>query len=290
MYDRPGLINRIAGFAAIILSFTAVIMLIALGAGSESNGYLGGLNWIDYIFNWHPIFMVFGLIFCSITAILSYRLIPMSKARTKIMHGIFHTGAVICLSLGLYAVAVGNDYRNRNTDDAIYPNLFSLHSFLGLAALILYSFNYIMGIGNYLMPVSVTPLSVRRRYMPTHVFIGSFAFFAAVFAALCGLQELFTEYDCAPNVTQEDSNTSKEYLTLSDGCRLMNCTGLVLFAAAFCAALAFWENHAHLSRQQSMNSEFKDDLLSNDYSARGTGNNNGSSVRSSEIGLASRDP
>lgn len=247
LYQRPGLINRIAGFLAITLALTSVIMLIVLALGNESKGYLGGLNWTVYTFNWHPIMMVSGLVFCSITAILSYRLVPIPKAWTKLIHGFLHSCGIVCLSIGLSAIFISNNYRNKNITDVYYPDLFSLHSFVGIGALILYGGNYVLGFFHYVMPM---PLHFKERYMPTHVFIGSFAFFAAIMAALTGLMELATEYNCQPTQDTADLDTSKQYLTMNSGCRLMNSTALVLFATAFCAALAIWENHAHNTRME----------------------------------------
>jgi hypothetical protein len=250
LYNRPGIINKIAGFVAIVLALSAVIMLCVLfGRTDESQGYLGGFNWIENTFNYHPVMMVAGLVFCCLTAILSYRLVPMSKRFTKAMHVCFHSCAVICLSIGLSAVFIGNDYQNRNQDDKLYANLFSLHSFVGLAALILYGSNYLLGFCHYLMPM---PMDYRVRYMPSHVFAGSFALFAAIFAGISGLQELFTEYGCAPQVQSEDLDTTKVYNTMNAGCQLMNSTGLVLLATAFFSALALWENHAVSARQGTL--------------------------------------
>ncbi len=44
----------------------------------HSNGYLGGLNWSDKIFNCHVVCMI-GFIVCFSYAILSFRLLPLGK-------------------------------------------------------------------------------------------------------------------------------------------------------------------------------------------------------------------
>ena len=68
------------------------------------NSYLGGVNTNELLFNWHPILMVSGLIFCSLTAMLSYRILPCKKTSVKLAHAFFHTASIVCAILGVSAV------------------------------------------------------------------------------------------------------------------------------------------------------------------------------------------
>ena len=66
--------------------------------------YLGGVNTNELLFNWHPILMVSGLIFSSITAILAYRFLPLEKTTVKYIHAFFHSASIVCVVLGVSAV------------------------------------------------------------------------------------------------------------------------------------------------------------------------------------------
>eukprot|EP01036_Dinobryon_divergens_P039032 gene39032-51347_t len=71
----------------------------------DDESFLGGLNTNDLLFNWHPVLMVTGLIFCSITALVSFKVIPMDHDTKKYVHAsLLHTVAVICMVLGITAV------------------------------------------------------------------------------------------------------------------------------------------------------------------------------------------
>lgn len=72
--------------------------------------YLGGLNTNELLFNWHPILMVTGLIFCSISSLVSFRILPFAKPVKKYFHAILHSLAVICIILGVTAVFQGEIY------------------------------------------------------------------------------------------------------------------------------------------------------------------------------------
>ena len=243
--------QKIAGLLAIICSIVAIILTTIFAHGSSiSDNYLGGLNWNEFIFNWHPVLMVTGMLFCSLTAILSYRIFPMTKLVTKTMHVVLHSAAVICVCTGLAAVVIGNNYPSKNVDGVYYSNLCSLHSFIGLGALILYFQNYVFGFLHYIAPMA---LSLRKAYMPSHVFLGSFALFCSFAAALTGIMELTTEDKCGYNVTSPDYNPAKHYHELTGGCLTMNGAGVMILLTAFFAAFALWDNHTTTASATGVN-------------------------------------
>lgn len=99
-----------------------------------ANDHLGGLGWdIGRVFNWHPVLMVTGFIFCFVEAALAYRTFALGKATNKLIHLAWQTIGVICISVALKAVF-------RSHDDKVPPlaNLYSLHSWLGIAVVTLY--------------------------------------------------------------------------------------------------------------------------------------------------------
>lgn len=99
-----------------------------------ANNYLGGLGWdIGRIFNWHPVLMVTGLIFCLVEAALAYRTFALGKQNNKLFHLTWQTMGVICVSVGLKAV-----FRFHNESVPPLVNLTSVHTWLGIAVVTLY--------------------------------------------------------------------------------------------------------------------------------------------------------
>ncbi|XP_029981524.1 plasma membrane ascorbate-dependent reductase CYBRD1 [Sphaeramia orbicularis] len=144
-----------------------------------------GLAWDGGLaeFNWHPVLIVTGFILLQGIAIIVYRL-PWTWNCSKLMMKFIHAGlnimAFICAVIAMVAVF---DFHNA----AKIPNMYSLHSWLGLTAVILYWLQIILGVGMYLIPI--TPISWRAAFMPLHVYSGLLLFASVIGVALMGITE-----------------------------------------------------------------------------------------------------
>lgn len=67
------------------------------------------------------------------------------------------------------------------------PNMYTLHSWVGMAAVVLFGLQYLFGFVSYLFPG--VRESLRATYMPVHVFFGVLGFVLAIAASLLGLLE-----------------------------------------------------------------------------------------------------
>lgn len=147
--------------------------------------YKEGLAWDGGLaeFNWHPVLIVSGFIFLQGVAIIVYRL-PwtwhISKLTMKFIHAGLNTLAFIFAVISMVAVF---DFHN----GAKIPNMYSLHSWLGLMAVILYCLQLVLGVGMYLIPI--TPVSWRAAFMPLHVYGGLLLFASVIAVALMGITE-----------------------------------------------------------------------------------------------------
>ncbi|KAL6100810.1 cybrd1 [Pungitius sinensis] len=134
-------------------------------------------------FNWHPVLVVSGFIFLQGLAIVVYR-IPwtwrFSKLTMKFVHAGLHLLAFIFAAIAMAAVF---DFHNA----AGIPNMYSLHSWLGLVALTLFCLQFVLGVGIYLIPV--TPAFWRAAFMPLHVYSGLLLFGSVIAVALMGITE-----------------------------------------------------------------------------------------------------
>lgn len=101
--------RRCAALLAAISSLITVGITTQYASNTDaSQTYLGGLDWHRLIFNYHPVFMVSGLLVCFVHAILAFTFLPFfSKPTKKIIHGILHGGACLFVVLGLTCVIVG---------------------------------------------------------------------------------------------------------------------------------------------------------------------------------------
>lgn len=90
---------------------------------------LAGFSWTkgdSQVFNWHPLMMTTGFIFCSSQAALVYITSPYSHEINKRIHLSLHLIAFICTIIGLVAVFRFHFEHN-------ITNFYSLHSWLGIS-------------------------------------------------------------------------------------------------------------------------------------------------------------
>ncbi|XP_054643586.1 plasma membrane ascorbate-dependent reductase CYBRD1 [Dunckerocampus dactyliophorus] len=134
-------------------------------------------------FNWHPVLIVCGFIVLQGLAIIVYRL-PWSWQYSKLTMKFIHAGLnLVAFIFAVVSMVAVFDYHNA----AKIPNMYSLHSWLGLTAVILYGVQLVLGFGMYLIPV--TPVSWRAAFMPVHVYSGLLLFASIIAVALMGITE-----------------------------------------------------------------------------------------------------
>ncbi|XP_030642925.1 plasma membrane ascorbate-dependent reductase CYBRD1 [Chanos chanos] len=144
-----------------------------------------GLEWDGGLaeFNWHPLLIVIGFIFLQGIAIVVYRL-PWTWRCSKLMMKFIHAGLnLLAFLLAVISLVAVFDFHNAKK----IPNMYSLHSWVGLAAVILYSLQLVLGLLVYLVPI--TPVYVRAALMPLHVYSGLVIFVSVIAAALMGITE-----------------------------------------------------------------------------------------------------
>lgn len=142
----------------------------------------------DRLFNWHPVLMILAFGIFMSEAVLAYKVplsASLSRPQRKKVHWISHSLAAVCAVLGLTAA-----WRSHTLKDPPIPNLYSPHSFLGLAVLLLGLAQFVVGFGSYLWPT--TSLEQRQALGPYHRFWGLAVYAAGMAAAATGLQEKAT--------------------------------------------------------------------------------------------------
>ncbi|KAG8505694.1 Cytochrome b ascorbate-dependent protein 3, partial [Galemys pyrenaicus] len=175
----------------------------------------GGFAWDGtvFMFNWHPVLMVAGMVVLYGAASLVYRL-PQSwvgpKLPWKLLHAALHLAAFTLTVLGLFAVFQFHQHGN-------IANLYSLHSWLGITAVFLFACQWLLGFGVFLLPWA--PTWLRSILKPIHVFFGAAILSLAVAAVISGINEkLFFSL----------KNATRPYSSLPSEAVFANSTGMLV--------------------------------------------------------------
>lgn len=123
----------------------------------------------EQLFNWHPLLLTLAFPILMAEAVLAYKapLIKVAdRAQSKAWHLLLHTCALACTVLGVVAAFKSHTLKR----PAPMANLFSSHSYLGLAVLCLLGLQYFAGFAAYVFPR--LPLAQRRALGPLHSYLG----------------------------------------------------------------------------------------------------------------------
>ncbi|XP_057736544.1 transmembrane ascorbate ferrireductase 1 [Arachis stenosperma] len=165
-----------------VLGLVAIILVLVWNIH-----FRGGLAWDadnkNLIFNLHPVLMILGLIFLGGEAIISYKSLPLKKEVKKVIHLTLHA---IALALGIFGICAA--FKNHN--ESGIANLYSLHSWLGIAVISLYVIQWLYGFVIFFFPGG-TP-AIRRESLPWHVLFGLFVYVLAIGTASLGFLEKLT--------------------------------------------------------------------------------------------------
>ncbi|KAL2347820.1 hypothetical protein Fmac_001820 [Flemingia macrophylla] len=199
-------------FAHLLLIAITTLVLVWLLHFREGVAFFKSSNPIK-IFNLHPLLMVIGFILVGGEAIMAYKSVPGKKRSLKVVHLVLHLIALVAGVLGIVAVFL---YKNK----VGLPDMYTLHSWLGMSAICLFGSQYILGFFAYFFPGAEK--STRGRLLPWHRFMGMVIFLLAVATAETGLVQYFEAVG----------------LFRSQEALILNFTGLLLFLFAVFVSLS----------------------------------------------------
>lgn len=169
-------------FGAHVLALAAAIMVLVWCIH-----FRGGLAWEaddkNLIFNIHPVLMLIGFIILGGEAIMSYKSFPLEKQVKKVIHLVLHAIALILGIIGIYTA-----FKNHN--ESGFPNMYSLHSWIGIGVITLYGIQWVYGFVVFFFPGGSA--EIRRDSLPWHVLFGMFVYVMAVGNACLGFLEKLT--------------------------------------------------------------------------------------------------
>jgi hypothetical protein len=123
-------------------------------------------------------------------------------------------------------------FRSHNVERYGYKaNLYSLHSWIGIGAVLLFGQNYVLGAMHFM--TEKIPMEMKKVYMPYHVFLGEIAYMACFAAVETGIMQKATFMKCGYSVTEPDYNPAENYTEIPSGCRLGNGIGVIVVPMVF---------------------------------------------------------
>lgn len=145
----------------------------------------GGFAWDGSAlqFNWHPVLMVTGLVVLYGNGAVLYR-IPLTWGQNKLPWKLLHASLMlVALVLSIVGLCAVFDFHNAKN----IPNVYSLHSWIGIAATALFAIQWVAGMAVFLLPCS--PVSLRVLLKPVHVWMGGTILWLSIAACISGINE-----------------------------------------------------------------------------------------------------
>ncbi|XP_026176420.1 lysosomal membrane ascorbate-dependent ferrireductase CYB561A3 isoform X2 [Mastacembelus armatus] len=223
---------------SIMLFYICYLLCLSLGLACVvcvcvwSRQWRGGFAWDGSAlqFNWHPVLMVTGLVVVYGIGAVLYR-VPLTWGQNKLPWKLLHAALMlIALVLSIVGLLAVFDFHNTNHT----PNLYSLHSWIGIAATALFAIQWVVGVAGFLLPCS--PTSLRKLLKPVHVWMGGSILLLSIIACISGINEkLFF-------VLKGTANGTQPYAKLPPEALLGNSLGVLIVAFGL-VVLKILSNH-----------------------------------------------
>merc|ERR1711973_23246 len=214
VHNRPLLLGSylLVSLIGVTLVITTIVWTAVFKGGVSFTRTEQGIS-----FNWHPILMTLSLIFLYGNGALIYRVIPPRNDAHKLKLKLAHAGIMI-VAFALMVIGLQAAFDSHNKANPPKPNMYTLHSWIGLLAALLFGCQWALGFAAFLFP-KFSP-EIRALILPFHQYFGSAILALAVAAACMGHLEKMIWSNMAGYVAKDAE------------AQIVNTTGLflVLFA------------------------------------------------------------
>merc|ERR1712045_76994 len=180
VFNRP--LFQTASLTVSLIGLTLVITTLAW-VGQFKGGVSFSQTEKGIDFNWHPILMTVSLIFLYGNGALIYRVIPPRNESHKLKLKLGHAG-IMLLAFILMVIGLQAAFDRHNLAQPPKPNMYTLHSWVGLLAALLFGCQWALGFSAFLFP-KFSP-ELRGLLLPFHQYFGSAILVLAAAAALMG--------------------------------------------------------------------------------------------------------
>ena len=151
-----------------------------------------------HYFNWHPLLMTIGFILCYMEGAIVFRVLPLSwgKAR-KWIHGISMTVATGCGVAGTVCIFKYKAKSNPAIYKSPLPKMASIHSWIGLAAVVLFSLQFLFGLVFFALSQNK---AMRTKLIATHRMVGILVGVFTAAAIISGVMDRQAQYQEEPGI------------------------------------------------------------------------------------------
>lgn len=260
----PSWLQRFAGVLSALFSFIGLMFIREwvghkVGDGSYADfytttrtaatkGWGGGLSDdlnTDWIFNYHPVLMTAAMSFMVTCSLMTYLVIPMPHVVRKVLHTLGHLSVVIMVGVGLYCVGQGKDGQNSYSaytgSKKYFAHMSSVHSWVGIVALMLYFQQFVIGIFGFW--VNQFGEDWKKWYMTLHRPIGIASLVVNTITILMGIQEYQSSLEtCEYKDAIFTKPTDAQYAKLPEACRVSSSGALFLVFSVILALYALIPN------------------------------------------------
>jgi hypothetical protein len=201
--------------------------------------HLGGLSLkknlqSKQVFNWHPLLMTTSFVFMTVSA-LAFR--QYDRPKSKTIHGLGWTAAILCMCIGLIAV-----FQSHNDNTGYIANMYSLHSWVGLMVLLLYTVQFVSAVLSFGWPTTRVPIPMivsegfKSNLLLVHRYFGPMIYIGMMCTILLGIQEKEGFVGCAYKVDKFDAFPPIHFYEIPLPCRISHLLGLLVFATGICTS------------------------------------------------------
>ena len=148
----------------------------------------GGDRSTTKLFNSHPLLMVLAYVVCMSEAVMAFKAPPSAalvRSQRKLLHACMHSLAAVFVSMGLYSA-----FQSHNLAVPPIPNMYSLHSYLGLATAVTTLAQWAVAVAVFYYPGF--PYRLRAVVLPVHRWLGLVVYVMGVATISVGIQEKST--------------------------------------------------------------------------------------------------
>ncbi|KAJ8404521.1 hypothetical protein AAFF_G00337880 [Aldrovandia affinis] len=154
----------------------------------------------------------------GVVAAVIYR-IPWTWAQKKQSWKLLHAG-LLFLALVLSILGLCSAFNFHNTNHI--PNLYSLHSWVGISTVTLFTLQWLLGLAAFIVPCS--PMAFHKLLKPVHMWMGSMIFIMAIASCLTGINEKLIF------ISQGKTNVTQQYSALPSESVFANMLGVLIVA------------------------------------------------------------
>jgi len=214
---------------------------------------LFGLSWekgqAKLVFNWHPLLMILAFCFMTVASLsFRYRHFRLSRGTSKLLHGVGWAIGVGCMAVGLVAVFFSHNDRA----SGFIANMYSLHSWVGMTVLVMYSVQFLVGVGAFALPHRVLGISgaSKAKILQVHKFFGPILYLSMMLTILLGIQEKEGFVGCGYKVDAPDMIPFRNFHQIPIVCKQSHAMGFLVLTMGLCTMFALHQMDQTKYRQR----------------------------------------